>query len=74
MERELYMAKAAPKKPQNKFQKNLANGLEMAYLNPKMVNNDPTGMLHFVCTPESSVIFILENYIQICPQNGIFLI
>ena len=49
MEREHYMAKAAPKKPQNKFQKNLANGLEMAYLNPKMVNNDSTGMLHFVC-------------------------
>ena len=36
------MAQTVPTIPQNKFQKNLANGLEMAYLNPKMFNNEPS--------------------------------
>ena len=36
-------------KRHNKFEKTLANGLEMAHLSQKMVNCDPTSSLHLVC-------------------------
>ena len=67
-----FMAQVAPKKHQNKFEKTLANGLEMAYLSPKMVNCDPTSSLHLVCyrySPRSKGIFIVENYSKIFPPK-----